>query len=1109
MNDRPVDDAIAVYRELGWENLTLQQLPAAGLGTADQRRRAKAGCRSGPWAVWGPTPANHWQMLNQLGSVDLTRFVIFAIRMGVDARRAVSVLDFGAVPEEVLTSILLERGSAFCAQFVDRVSTSRRRWDIWVPSKWGTVTVRLLAALELEIPDNAEYLLDWAGCVHLALTPRRPGETSTGTSRTTVPAVDVLTPRFAEHVRAAVAAGLQLTGPLLPACRLGLGRGLLDRDELIGLSFAGLDRARRPGERDAWVTFLADDLRVTDAEILERAEELIPALATGSREVVERFGVVLLGHAPQELLLDLVATALPAATSRRLRTLIVDTLAARTPPDPAVARDIAEVLGSFDEKAIAAKSRAALMSAWALGTVDPAPVPDLQVTWRPAPPLWSVPRFEAGTHASDTLTETVRTALAAPPNTVAWSVDSERVLALIVASAAADGAATRAALRGVPDTLAPGLRRVAAWVRGESLEADWSERVLAAARESAVMDHLGELPCLLSQPSWDDLRIDAADLVQRLDRYAAAGVDACEADLLLAVARTDPRTVTSEARAAIETSPVGVRLRDGSTVSGRSKWWQRLGGGAPGAAAELTRLWLQEPIPEPALVNHGGTLAWRSARPGIPPALQQYFGRFIDKQHYPAFPFWEFPTWSDAAMVCFGAAWQTDSGQGVLLRQLARRGRPLPPGASINLLAAQRDPHPLAAADTQQAVVDAFDRGLLRPGVADVRYLDWTDSPHNLAAFGKAMGELAEVGLLSVIWPVLDDLIAVSASASTVISGTEVLADTVLALLPSVKSAVESGLADAGVLALPGVRKLSARNGSGLAVRTARAVVGALPDTGEPDPRSGATPAPTRQFEDLWPPGVGTAPAMDDRSSISVRRIPHQWQPHGLEVTVQYEQWPDQSFIIPGEAVIQLVRTSRIVATQTSPKREQVALHWDQRKAQMVCSARDTALDAGTLQGADRPPLSTSLVAVALAGLHEVDASFAVELLQRFDISAQAVEGYLTLLLNSPDVDPGRLARVVEREPTTLPVLWPLVTEPIRLAGEIDSPLPRWVSTVLGVAIGVAPHLQEAVRRGLAPAHAAQWHGLDRITARRGNSAALAKGRELQEMLAARASRAP
>lgn len=75
------------------------------------------------------------------------------------------------------------------------------------------------------------------------------------------------------------------------------------------------------------------------------------------------------------------------------------------------------------------------------------------------------------------------------------------------------------------------------------------------------------------------------------------------------------------------------------------------------------------------------------------------------------------------------------------------------------------------------------------------------------------------------------------------------------------------------------------------------------------------------------------------------------------------------------------------------------------------------------------------------------------------------------------------------------------MTEPVRLAGGIDGPLPRWVGTVLSVAVGVAPHLAEAVRRGLAPVHAAQWRGLDRIAARPGKSVAVVKAQQLLALI--------
>jgi len=100
-------------------------------------------------------------------------------------------------------------------------------------------------------------------------------------------------------------------------------------------------------------------------------------------------------------------------------------------------------------------------------------------------------------------------------------------------------------------------------------------------------------------------------------------------------------------------------------------------------------------------------------------------------------------------------------------------------------------------------------------------------------------------------------------------------------------------------------------------------------------------------------------------------------------------------------------------------------------------------------------------------------------------------------VLEFAEVSPAKMVRVLEKNPTTLPVLWPLLTEPVRVAGAVEGPLPKWLNRVLDVAGFHADHLREAARRGLVPADAACWPGLEQIAARPGKSAALTKARSL------------
>ncbi len=53
-------------------------------------------------------------------------------------------------------------------------------------------------------------------------------------------------------------------------------------------------------------------------------------------------------------------------------------------------------------------------------------------------------------------------------------------------------------------------------------------------------------------------------------------------------------------------------------------------------------------------------------------------------------------------------------------------------------------------ADSAAALLEAWGRGLLVPGVADVAYLDWSKTPSNVAAFATALTAAASDGLLSV-----------------------------------------------------------------------------------------------------------------------------------------------------------------------------------------------------------------------------------------------------------------------------------------------------------------------------------------------------------------------
>lgn len=736
------------------------------------------------------------------------------------------------------------------------------------------------------------------------------------------------------------------------------------------------------------------------------------------------------------------------------------------------------------------------------------PTPDAFAgLWQPTPPVWRVPAFDPGPATPEALTALAAELTGRRDGVV--DVTVERFLATANAVARRDPADARDALRGVRNTELPGLSWVALWRDdpGQLADVDTPYRGLLTIREAAAFHRLGAVPVLLSEPSTVDLHVSLTDLVTRLRAYAAAGATAGEADLVLALTRLDTTSATAaELESALaEVSNTRVRV-------------VRLDGTALGAhAAAYLRHWLADPIAEPSLELNGRF--WRMPALRIPTALAE-LSRWFGYQSYQSPEAAIFPGWGDAALQSLGyGGGEVQRYVGVLARQAARRRMPLTPGAAVNLLGAQRTPTPDTAADLYDAVQEAWDRGLLRPGIADVAYLDWVQPPGSLAAFATAMLDLAPTGALPAIWPVLDSLVAESVSARRMRAGTLEIVDAIGALLPEVLAAVADARAEASVLLLPGVRALAERPGASLAVKTARELVARLP-VSAPVVAPGPAPAPLAEsvmvpldppFDDIWAKGAGEVPAIPDGATMSVH-----WDAGGtrflaFDLTVPGE--PDRLFRVVKGWTYDLTVERQCAATAFRPGELPTGqrdswLHWDSAAGRLVVSPdRDWATGSpGPLSAKARPArLSDALVAVSLGLMAQSgDDAFTgreavATLVNEGRFGTDAVAAAVRVLLAQPDVMPGRLVRVIEEHLPVLPTLWPIVAELLRHAAEQKS-LPRWLNQVLDVTSLRAGYLAEATRRGILPA--VTWDPLREIASRSGTSAALVKAGALAQAIA-------
>ncbi len=125
--------------------------------------------------------------------------------------------------------------------------------------------------------------------------------------------------------------------------------------------------------------------------------------------------------------------------------------------------------------------------------------------------------------------------------------------------------------------------------------------------------------------------------------------------------------------------------------------------------------------------------------------------------------------------------------------------------------------------------------------------------------------------------------------------------------------------------------------------------------------------------------------------------------------------------------------------------------------------------------GTQVPPLSASLITVILGLLaQDGDAKYYTpellwEHIGKGVVDIQIVRKATQTFLQGSVVSPAKLVRVLEKDIKLLYLLWPMLTECIKYAGELvlagESP-PVWVNRILDVTLRYAPYLLEAVNHG-------------------------------------------
>ncbi|MDO5062835.1 MAG: PRTRC system protein E [Peptostreptococcaceae bacterium] len=1136
MNEK-LEKAVAIYRKLGYEETDFEKIVALGTGSAEDQKIAREGLKSGEWWEFQKIGENSYGSVNIVG-VDLDKLAIFAIKVGVDPKRAANVLGKN---REVALAVISERGEKYAADFIAAACTSSRRPFEHDPTVFGALCVHLTHRLNLQIPENVEYIKDWAAHAARAFGIIEPGRFER--DKDFIPPSEMIKSRFKGHIEVGIAVNAPATGPFSKVFVRGVQEGLLTKEEAISLAFLALDKAVRPGDRKEWMLVL-DELEVSEAQIVQRAESLIPLLAFGETPISEKFAPILISQARDDNLPEVLINAF-AAKSKKIRQMILKTaLNRKVPKEKQELGEWIMLIRNTEDKTIS-KLAEQLMSKWDIAIIESEEEEDIALRglWQKTPRLWQVPKFELGEISAEHLTELV----AEISNRKADIQDMvlERFLGVAHALAHKDLKEAKLCLVGVNDRDPYILKNLKNWAKNQQSNFEnmkWAFAHLLPGRNILISCAIEKLPAILSMPSYEDLSIDLSDLSDRLMKYKQEQfTHVLEPDLHLALTRLDIQSATKESLDKIKKAKLFIVLQDGEKLTDEGK--------KPLLVSDVILAYLKDPYIEPPS-NFDKEPFWNT-KIETPSSLRHFPNRFgYNLGDY----FSIFPLWGDFALTAVRRDTEVYHGQGLVLRQVARRRKAFEKGTAINFLAVQSYLSDANAEDVFLATTEAWERGLLVPGVADVAYLDWRGGQiSNLASLAKALDQVAEDGILSVVWSVLDDLIDASLKAPRMIAGTADLAKVMQKHLDEVFLAIQNKIADKQVLELKGIRMLAKKTGSSVAIIAAKEIVKSVEEFTrihfgeeptvifEPlkkenknrsakaktsDALSDKTenldiPIPQISFDEVWQPPAEPKPLIDDGATMTVEIFDNKMSAKPFLFCLRFPEDDGHEYKTAMNWVYSLDTEGQIdvmeVATNTpntadylNKHGKKVWLRWDEKQKKIVKSpCRNwVANTEGPLEKNSATPLSLSLLTIAI-GLLAQDGDMiytAPRLVRRFiqsgELSQEVVRHGMETLLQNEAVSPAKLVRVLEKETDLLSVLWVMLSECIQAGGtrtKKDGKPPIWINRVLDICIYHGYYLKEAMNRGLIPKNA--WEGLEEMASCKAKSAAKQKAERFMKFI--------
>ena len=1129
-----LERAVAIYRSLGYEETAYENILSLGIGTKEEQEIARDGLKSGEWVQVKQLSENSYGFAPVV-DVDLKKLAVFAVRIGVEAKRAANVIGRG---DETALQAIMARGENYAAHFISVAeSDNRRAWEHSL-SVLGMLCLKLLHRMNLPIPESVEYMKDWAAASSVILLGAKKDYLFDDSF--TLEKEEILG-RFIEHIEKGISLNMPGTGPFPDLLFFGVENHLLNKETAKEYIFDALYIAKRPGDRKAWVELL-DKLGCAEKDYIDRAENLIPLLGLGESPLLERFAPVLLENLSEDLLYPVLISCTSAKVKKTKKILLNSVLKREKPKS---ANDFAEWLSLYlqdEDKSIAGLAEKLALS-WGLRLEQEESNEELRGLWRESPELWEVSRFSLGEETAESLTDMV--ALLSDRKECVEDLIFEQFLALANQIAYKYPEEAKMSLLGIPNSDTGTLWTLGRWARGietkpveESRQRFWQGekeivkieyRELLTMRRENLFRTMGQWPCLLSTPSFEDLSISVEDLLERLSLYRAEKFSyVSEPDLQLALTRLDMETFSQEdiskckediSKCKEERSKCVEKLQEPDLkIQLPSGEFLQDEEGKDILLGKLIADYLQDPYVEPDFFP-GETPYWK-VELKMPESIKALPYR-LSYSHNALFSI--FPNWGDYSLTAVHRDFEVYHGQGIILRQLARRRKPLSKGALMNWIAVFGR---LSDENAEEALIanhEALERGLLLPGIADISYLDWSGGElSNLANLAAAMDFMANEGMLSLLWKAACDAVEESLKMPRILAGTAELVKFLRDYLDEVILAVEKKLAPKEALEMKAIRILAGKSGSSKAVSYAKEILEKLGTIENTSQSKIIAPVETpADFEKVWLPLPEGKELIEDHATFRVKAIELRKKEKVFQFDLDLPEDSDCSYqVVISGWLYGLAHEGQVSGTKVDRRgdrndkidaEKEVWLHYDKEKGKIVVS------EFRNWRGGDKAPLvgeatpySKLFLSFAVALLaQDGDSIYGAkslfkELVQSGTLSLKIVREITRLLLSYEEISPAKLVRIVEKESELLSICWVMLWECIKDAGEKTAETgkpPVWINRILDICIYYAAYLREAAKRGSISKEDALWPGLLEMVNCGAKSTAVKKAKELFEIL--------